>query len=646
MKKLFCVFLSAFLSLLFTLCVQAAEVTVYLNGSQMDFGRAEPEIKNSRVMLPFRDIAEAMGAEVTWDKETKQMCLLKNGRTVVHTLNQNYIYVNGEAKAYDTSSDEVNGRTRMPVVMLAESLGAKVSWDAETKSVYVSTTDSAKVITTMFDSNVVIDGETVTASVITTDATERIKLVDTLTGNVINESYSSADYGDGKKVFTISYTPSLTNASENTPVSIYAGDSTGYNEDAGTYYTGSILSILDTNPKIRSIVTSENSVDKNDYVTMKIYTNTAADRVRVESEFQSTRDQLTNFTEYGNERVFEYKVKMTQKGDFAFFIYPGSGEGYEPTYETVRIGVASSSTRKDKEDEATLTIRSVNVTTDNIAIGEMATVLVTTSSDISYVELYNSADARLDKVSHAKSKNDTDNKYTWELSFRVDEWGSAKYTVKAYNSSDESTKDTFYLTGEKYDDAELAILSVTQKDNDASVGETVKFSVKTTGAATMLEVYDVSGNIIETLHQQEASTSSKTWNFSVMVESETKRTFHVYAYDENKNSVNKKFIVDVDGSAEDPQIIEIDLEDSTVYEGDDIEVTIYTNDSVSKIRVEDSYGTRVATSSRHDRIEDEEFVWEIKFEAKDEGKMKYTVYARNQNDVSDTDTFSVRINTR
>ena len=646
MKKILYILLITVFSLLFTLCAQAAEVTVYLNGSPVDFGRAAPEIKNSRVMLPFRDIAEAMGAEVTWDKETKQMCLLKNGRTVVHTLNENYIYVNGEAKAYDTSSDEVNGRTRMPVVMLAESLGASVSWDSETKSVYVSTTDSAKVITTMFSSNVVIDGETVTASVITTDAAERIKLVDTLTGNVINESYSSADYGDGKKIFTISYTPSLTNASENTPISIYAGDSTGYNEDNGAYYTGSILSILDTNPKIRSVVTSENSVDKNDYVTMKIYTNTSTDRIRVESDFQSTRDQLTNFTEYGNERVFEYKVKMTQKGDFAFYIYPGSGEGYEPTYETIRIGVDSSSTKKDKEDEATLKIRSVNVTTDNIAIGEMATVLVTTSSDISYVELYNSADSRLDKVSHAKSKNDNDNKYTWELSFRVDEWGSAKYTVKAYNSSSESTKESFYLTGEKYDDAELAILSVTQKDNDASVGETVKFTVKTTGAATMLEVYDISGNVIETLHQQEESSSSKTWNFSVRVESETKRTFHVYAYDSNKNSVNKKFIVDVDGSAEDPQIIEIDLEDSTVYEGDDIEVTIYTNDSVTKIRVEDSYGTRVATSSRHDRVEDEEYVWEIKFEAKDEGKMKYTVYARNQNDASDTDTFSVRINER
>ncbi|MBR1444698.1 MAG: copper amine oxidase N-terminal domain-containing protein, partial [Firmicutes bacterium] len=312
MKKILYILLITVFSLLFTLCAQAAEVTVYLNGSPVDFGRAAPEIKNSRVMLPFRDIAEAMGAEVTWDKETKQMCLLKNGRTVVHTLNENYIYVNGEAKAYDTSSDEVNGRTRMPVVMLAESLGASVSWDSETKSVYVSTTDSAKVITTMFSSNVVIDGETVTASVITTDAAERIKLVDTLTGNVINESYSSADYGDGKKIFTISYTPSLTNASENTPISIYAGDSTGYNEDNGAYYTGSILSILDTNPKIRSVVTSENSVDKNDYVTMKIYTNTSTDRIRVESDFQSTRDQLTNFTEYGNERVFEYKVKMTQ----------------------------------------------------------------------------------------------------------------------------------------------------------------------------------------------------------------------------------------------------------------------------------------------------------------------------------------------
>jgi hypothetical protein len=51
-----------------------------------------------------------------------------------------YVYVNGEAKKFDTSSINANGTTLVPIRMLAEAIDANVSWGENSKSVYITLT--------------------------------------------------------------------------------------------------------------------------------------------------------------------------------------------------------------------------------------------------------------------------------------------------------------------------------------------------------------------------------------------------------------------------------------------------------------------------------------------------------------------------
>lgn len=63
------------------------EPSVYLDGEKMTFD-VNPFIENDRTLVPFRAIFEAVGAKVEWDAETRTVIAArdKNGETTVITL--------------------------------------------------------------------------------------------------------------------------------------------------------------------------------------------------------------------------------------------------------------------------------------------------------------------------------------------------------------------------------------------------------------------------------------------------------------------------------------------------------------------------------------------------------------------------------
>jgi hypothetical protein len=120
----------------------ADEITVMLNGSQLHFD-VEPQIINNRTMVPMRTIFESLGSTVTWNAENqiiiagyqKSMILLKIDSTVLFIKN---LSTNEEKIiTLDVPPQIVNGRTLVPIRAISESLGAKVEWDGETKTINI-----------------------------------------------------------------------------------------------------------------------------------------------------------------------------------------------------------------------------------------------------------------------------------------------------------------------------------------------------------------------------------------------------------------------------------------------------------------------------------------------------------------------------
>ena len=82
-----------------------------------------PFIYQSRTMLPIRYVAEALGFMVTWDANTRTVYLVDKENIVQIPVNTNNIVVNGKSFTSDVKPMIKNNRTMLPVANVARALG-------------------------------------------------------------------------------------------------------------------------------------------------------------------------------------------------------------------------------------------------------------------------------------------------------------------------------------------------------------------------------------------------------------------------------------------------------------------------------------------------------------------------------------------
>lgn len=116
-------------------------VSFQINGSTIRFpiNDAVPTIYNNRVYVPIRKTCEYLGIDVAYDNNEGRMYFYNGERIVSHVKNTSTVYVDGNAVYFDTPSITINGRTLMPIRMLAESIGLGVNWDSSNKTVNIIT---------------------------------------------------------------------------------------------------------------------------------------------------------------------------------------------------------------------------------------------------------------------------------------------------------------------------------------------------------------------------------------------------------------------------------------------------------------------------------------------------------------------------
>ena len=140
MKKIIQITLAATLFLLSASVIFAAEVSVIIDGKQVEFTQesGSPFIdENNRTQTPFRQTLEAFGATVDWEPATRTAVAEKNGITVRVPIGTNYIYKNDLMIVNDTTSMIVNNRTYLPIRIVLEVFGADVSWDGVNRSIKI-----------------------------------------------------------------------------------------------------------------------------------------------------------------------------------------------------------------------------------------------------------------------------------------------------------------------------------------------------------------------------------------------------------------------------------------------------------------------------------------------------------------------------
>ncbi len=113
------------------------EVTVVVDGKELDSLDMPAVIINSRALVPLRAIFEALGADVQWDGKLKKITANYNDDTIIMFIDNKAGVVNGNAFNMEVAPKIINDRTMVPVRAIAEALGASVAWDDAERTVNI-----------------------------------------------------------------------------------------------------------------------------------------------------------------------------------------------------------------------------------------------------------------------------------------------------------------------------------------------------------------------------------------------------------------------------------------------------------------------------------------------------------------------------
>ncbi len=94
-----------------------------------------PTVISGSTMVPVRAVSEAFGAEVEWVASTKSVIITLGDSTIILYVNSEDAMVNNESRKVSPAPQIVSGSTMLPFRFIAEALGAEVGWDGATKTI-------------------------------------------------------------------------------------------------------------------------------------------------------------------------------------------------------------------------------------------------------------------------------------------------------------------------------------------------------------------------------------------------------------------------------------------------------------------------------------------------------------------------------
>jgi outer membrane protein assembly factor BamB len=111
-------------------------VDVLVNGEPVRLD-VPARIKDGRTLVPIRFIAETFGCKVDWEQETKKVTINRNGTILRYWAYKNYAEFNEVRVEIDVGPIIERGRTLVPFRSVAESLGATVRWISSTRDLII-----------------------------------------------------------------------------------------------------------------------------------------------------------------------------------------------------------------------------------------------------------------------------------------------------------------------------------------------------------------------------------------------------------------------------------------------------------------------------------------------------------------------------
>ena len=123
----------------FTISEVAANnsIEVVVNGLTV-LANNQSVIENGRILVPMRRIFESLGAEVSWNGETKEITAIRDDTLISLKIGRTTMYVNNAKISLDVAPRIEDGDTLVPVRAVSEALNAEVKWDSCSRRVIIN----------------------------------------------------------------------------------------------------------------------------------------------------------------------------------------------------------------------------------------------------------------------------------------------------------------------------------------------------------------------------------------------------------------------------------------------------------------------------------------------------------------------------
>lgn len=124
----------------YDLHITKKEINLLMDNSSGSDGSTKPYIRNGITMVPARFVVEELDSEVDWNQVTQQITITDplSGAIIKLNIGSKQATVNGMIKPLETEAELNDGSTFVPVRFIAETLGAKVSWNPDLQMVTIS----------------------------------------------------------------------------------------------------------------------------------------------------------------------------------------------------------------------------------------------------------------------------------------------------------------------------------------------------------------------------------------------------------------------------------------------------------------------------------------------------------------------------
>lgn len=127
-KRIISILLAVVLMMASVVTALANDARVLLDGYFLEVNGV---IVEGRTLLPVRALSEAVGGEVDWDGELRQVTVTYEKTVILLTIDSHTAYVNGVAELLDVPALIIDGSTFLPLRFIGENLGLAVSWVQE-----------------------------------------------------------------------------------------------------------------------------------------------------------------------------------------------------------------------------------------------------------------------------------------------------------------------------------------------------------------------------------------------------------------------------------------------------------------------------------------------------------------------------------